>query len=112
VTLRRPRDFEALQREGAVRADPLLVVRARRTDLDVTRIGLSIGRRVGGAVVRNRTRRRMRAVLRSLAPDVRVGWDILLIARPSIASADQRALTAAIVRVLHRSGVLADGATA
>ncbi len=110
--LRRPRDFEALQREGDVRADPLLVLRARPTDLPVTRVGLSIGRRVGGSVVRNRTRRRMRAVLRSLAPRLSSGWDILLVARPPVATADHRSLVAAMTKLLGRAGVLTEGGPA
>lgn len=78
----------------------------------MTRVGLSIGRRVGGSVVRNRTRRRMRAVLRSLAPRLVNGWDILLVARPPVATADHRSLVAAMTKVLGRAGVLAEGASA
>lgn len=110
--LRHPRDFEALQREGSVRADPLVLLRVRRTDLPTVRVGMSVGRRVGGAVVRNRTRRRMRAILRSLAPRLRAGWDVLVIARPPVAAADHGALLASMTRTLSRAGVLAEGVPA
>ncbi len=57
VMLSRPEDFAALQGEGTVRSHPLYVVRVRRTGLEETRFGLSTGRKLGGAVVRNRVRR-------------------------------------------------------
>src|SRR5450759_4143452 len=43
VMLSRPEDFAALQSKGTVKSHPLLVVRVRRTDLEVTRFGLSTG---------------------------------------------------------------------
>ena len=110
--LRHPSDFAALQREGTVRADPLVLLRVRRTDEPTVRVGLSVGRRVGGAVVRNLIRRRMREILRSLAPRLRSGWDILVVARPPAATADQRALAASMTRTLARAGVLAEGGSA
>lgn len=110
--LRHPRDFEILQREGASRANPLFVVRARPTDLPATRFGISVGRRVGGAVVRNRVRRRLREALRAMAPSLRPGWDVLLVARPPIAEASSGELASALRGLLRRSGVLAEGSGA
>ena len=104
--LSRPKDFTALQNEGTVRSHPLLVVRVRRTDLEVTRFGLSTGRKLGGAVVRNRVRRRLREVLRVMAPSFQPGWDVLIIARPALVEADQSALVGALRRVLRLGGVL------
>ena len=106
VMLSRPKDFVALQNEGTVRSHPMLVVRVRRTDLEVTRFGLSTGRKLGGAVVRNRVRRRIREVLRVMAPSFQPGWDVLIIARPPVISADQVALTGAVHHLLRRGGVL------
>jgi ribonuclease P protein component len=60
-------------------------LRARRNGLGVTRRGFAIGRKVGSAVVRNRIRRRLRAVLGKLAPEM--GWDLVLTGRPSAATA-------------------------
>ncbi len=104
--LSRPQDFAAIQERGTTRSHPLLVVRAVRTELDITRFGLSTGRRLGGAVVRNRIRRRIREVLRVMAPSFRPGWDVLIIARPALVKADHDALVAALRRLLGRSGVI------
>src|SRR6266542_1228877 len=81
VMLSRPQDFAAFQGGGTTRSHPLLTARFRRTDLETTRFGLSTGRVLGGAVVRNRVRRRLREALRVLAPSFQVGWDVLIVAR-------------------------------
>jgi len=101
-----PQAFAALQREGTHRSHPLLVARLRRTGRETTRFGLSTGRKLGGAVVRNRTRRRIREALRVMAPSFQPGWDVLIIARPAIVEADHDALVAALRRVLERGGAL------
>jgi ribonuclease P protein component len=105
VMLSRPQDFAALQ-AGTVRSHPLLTARFLRTDLETTRIGLATGRKLGGAVVRNRVRRRLREVLRAMAPSFQPGWDVLIIARPAIVEADHRTLVETLRRLLQRGGVL------
>lgn len=101
-----PQDFAAIQGAGAYVSHPLLSARFLRTDLEVTRFGLSTGRRLGGAVVRNRVRRRIREVLRVMAPSFQPGWDVLIIARPAIVAADHDALVGALQRTLVRGGVV------
>ncbi len=105
-TLRRPADFAALQQHGSSRAHPLVVVRAVRNDLDRTRYAFSTGRHLGGAVVRNRVRRRLREIVRSLSCRVERGWDVLIVARPAAVAASYASLRDAIARLLDRLGVL------
>jgi ribonuclease P protein component len=109
--LSRPQDFAELQRSGTTRSHPLLSVRVRRTGLETTRFGLATGRKLGGAVVRNRVRRRLREALRVMAPSFQPGWDVLIIARPALVEADHDALVGALRRLLERTGVLGGTAT-
>jgi ribonuclease P protein component len=104
--LSRPQDFAAIQGAGTTKAHPLFTARFLRTDLPTTRFGLSTGRRLGGAVVRNRVRRRLREALRVMAPSFQPGWDVLIIARPAIVEADHDTLVGALHRTLDRGGVL------
>jgi ribonuclease P protein component len=104
--LSHPQDYSAIQERGTTRSHPLLIVRSLRTDLETTRFGLATGRRLGGAVVRNRVRRRLREALRVMAPSFRPGWDVLIIARPALVEADHDALVGALQRTLVRGGVL------
>jgi ribonuclease P protein component len=104
--LSRPQDFATLQGSGITRSHALLFARFVRTDGEATRFGLSTGRKLGGAVVRNRVRRRLREALRVMAPSFQPGWDVLIIARPAIVGADRDALDGAVRRLLRRGGVL------
>ena len=106
VMLSRPGDFARLAEGGVARTHPLLVGRFVRTDLDQTRFGLATGKRLGGAVKRNRVRRRIREALRVMAPSFQPGWDVLIIARPAIVEADHDAVVGALRRVLRSGGVL------
>ena len=104
--LSRPADFARLAGDGVARSHPLLVGRFVRNGLDHTRFGFATGRRLGGAVVRNRVRRRIREVLRAMAPSFQPGWDVLIIARPALVKADHDALVGALRRILRSGGVL------
>ncbi len=109
--LSRPQDFAALQREGTTTSHPLLIAKVRRTDLETTRFGFSTRRKLGGAVVRNRIRRRLREALRAMAPSFQPGWDVLIIARPAVVEADHDALVGALGRLLRRAGVVGGSTT-
>ncbi len=102
--LRKTADFAALRREGRSWADGLTVVVARRNGLDVSRVGLSVGKRVGNAVVRNRTKRRLREAVRPM--DIFEGWDLLIIARKDAPAAKLRRLSRSVAKLFKRAGVL------
>jgi ribonuclease P protein component len=109
--LSRLQEFSAIQEHGTTRSTDLVTARFLRTDLDTTRFGLALGRRVGGAVVRNRVRRQIREALREMTVSFRPGWDVLVIARPAIVGADHAALVGALRRTLQRGGVLEGGSS-
>jgi len=98
-------DFAALSAASRSRSHPLLVLRYRQNDIGRTRYGISTARRVGGAVTRNRIRRRLREVLRRDGERVAAGWDILLVARPPAAEASQAELAAALERLMAGAGL-------
>ena len=99
-------DFQQIQGQSRTRAHGTLLVRYRRNELGRTRFGISTGRRVGSAVVRNRIRRRLREVLRRLSTRIDSGWDILLVARVPAAEASQAQLEEIIIRLMQQAGLL------
>ena len=102
-TLRRRADFETLGRRGKATSTPLLVLRWMRTDRPDTRVGLSTPRTLGGAVQRNRVRRRLRELVRARMERIGPGWDMLLIARPAAGEASHAELGEAVDALLDRS---------
>ena len=85
VTMKTRQDFLAARR-GRRAARPAVLLQARQRLADATapvRVGYTASKRVGGAVVRNRARRRLRAAAARILPECgRGGWDYVLIARP------------------------------
>lgn len=82
-----------------------MVVRVLPNDVGVSRLGVVVSKKVGGAVVRNRAKRRIRAAvnIRALPP----GWDVVVIARTRIQSAEYRHLESELRQLLVRAGVCA-----
>ena len=98
-------DFDAIGRNGAIRSNRLLVLRSLRIERPGTRIGLSTPRTLGGAVQRNRVRRRLRDLVREQLRATDSGWDLLLIARPEAGAASYTELREALRSLLGRSGI-------
>jgi ribonuclease P protein component len=98
----------ARARERAPRAwaHPVLLLYAAPNDLPHTRVGITVSRRVGKAVVRNRVRRRIREAARLVLPRLKGGYDLVIIARPASASAEWPALKAAVEDTLLRAALL------
>jgi ribonuclease P protein component len=103
--LTKSEQYALVYNKGSSWTSDLVVMKALPNGLAFSRYGFSVGRRVGGAVVRNRVKRRLREILRRLP--LEPGWDIIFIARPHVASADFAALKKAIHGLLSRAGLLA-----
>ncbi len=71
-----------------------------------SRAGFVAGRRVGGAVTRNRARRLLREAWRVAGPRVREGHDIVLVARAAIREAKAQDVIAETQDLLARAGML------
>ena len=70
---------------GAVTAS--MVVYCRKNGLDHHRLGFTVSTKLGGAVVRNRARRRLREVCRLSAGCIQPGYDLVVVARGRVLSA-------------------------
>ncbi|HWH23540.1 MAG TPA: ribonuclease P protein component [Candidatus Limnocylindria bacterium] len=106
--LRSASDFAALQAGGRSRSHPVLSIRYRRNEGESNRYGISTNRKIGGAVVRNRIRRRLRSILKDLDRRTVVGLDVLIVARPPAASATQAELAAVLESLLRAGGLIGE----
>jgi ribonuclease P protein component len=88
--LTRSRDFDAVYRRGrSVSARYLVLYSFPRDqgDYEGPRLGLAVSRQLGGAVERNRLKRRLRAAFEELCDPLPAGNDYVLIARPGLTEA-------------------------
>jgi ribonuclease P protein component len=76
--LRRQKEFDRVYKGGAYAADEVLVIRGLVSGEEATRLGLSVSRKVGGAVVRNRWKRLIREAFRINRSRLPNGLDLVV----------------------------------
>lgn len=96
--------FQRLYRTQG-QADSLLALYARPNKLGRNRVGITVGKKLGHAVVRNRTRRRIREVYRLNEGSLTPGWDIVIVARTKAIEAPFDKLTASFLKLSGRAGI-------
>ena len=81
TVIKENRDFQFLYHRGKSQVHPCLVTYLRRTRRPNVRVGITTGKKLGGAVQRNRCRRIIREAFRQLYPLTNGGFDIVFVAR-------------------------------
>ena len=99
-SLRRRSDFSRVQRRGKRQAGSLFVLLSTEAR-GGSRIGITVSKGVGNAVVRNRLRRRVKAFLDRTAFGAPPHRDVVLIARRGAGEADFAAVAAELGRLLQ-----------
>ena len=89
VSLNENHRFRALYARGRHSAGGRLAVYAMKNRLkDTSRMGITVSSKLGGAVTRNRIRRRLRECYRLFEEHTVPGWDIVIVARHGAAASD------------------------
>ena len=101
--LRRRADVDLVFKRGRSCATALAVLRYVGTS-GPTRVAVAVGKRLGGAVRRNRLRRRWREVIR-LGPPLRQGFDVVLVARAAGECASPDQLRTVWAQAVTRAGL-------
>jgi ribonuclease P protein component len=96
-------DFDAVYRDGRRRSSPIFLVFLRPNGHEISRFGMSVKKAQGGAVLRNRIRRRVREVLRLHRREIALGWDIVIHPRNGVATAAFSQLTAELLKLLPKA---------
>jgi ribonuclease P protein component len=104
--LRTDAQFKRVRGAGRSWANPLLVLYVLPNAEGVTRVGFSVGKRIGKAVARNHTKRLLRETMRQRLSTIKPGHDLILIARAPIATATLREVAAAVEQLLRRSQLM------
>ena len=101
ASLKKRQDFKKVFSRGKSSVGALFVIYALANDLESSRLGLSVSKKVGGAVVRNRVKRLIRENCRLMG--VRSGYDFIIVAR---APAGKIPRDSALIKVRSSLGIL------
>ena len=106
TTLKMNYEFRRVYNKGKSGVSPFLVVYARPNRSGRNRLGVTVGAKLGKAVVRNRARRRLREVYRLSLPELKKGYDVVLVARARTAQAPWQELVRAYRRICEKLELL------
>jgi ribonuclease P protein component len=102
MTLTASPEFERVYRNGSVYRGRLFSVHALPNTIGEPRLGLSVSKKVGTAVKRNRVRRRLKEVFRSTAKRLPDNLDFVISARPAAGEASFEELDEEFSRSVRR----------
>ena len=94
-----------VRRLGKSYAHPLLVLYVFASAESRTRVGVTASHAVGGAVQRNRAKRRIRACIDLVTPNVAPGWNMIVLARRQVLKAPFSEVRGALTALFNRAGV-------
>ncbi|MBR6005076.1 MAG: ribonuclease P protein component [Clostridia bacterium] len=106
ITLNQNIEFRHAYNRGRSKADPALITYAVKNRAGVCRYGITVSKKTGCAVERNRCRRIIRAAYASLAGECNGAWDIVFVARFRTKSLKSTDIEPVMRRQLEELGVI------
>lgn len=95
-------EFEKVYRQGKAYRGKYFAVHAFPNDVSIARLGLSVSRKVGTAVVRNAIQRRLREIFHAELREMDVDLDLVVSARPAASQASYWELRAEFIKALEK----------
>ncbi len=99
-------EFRGAYYRGKSFVHPLLIAYVRKNRFGVARVGITTGKKLGKAVVRNRCRRLIREAYRQIVPEISGGYDLVFVARAATTGSSMPKVEKAMRELLKKAGVL------
>ena len=106
VSLKLNHVFRRLYSRGKSAVNPCLALYCRKNNLGYTRLGITVGVKLGKAVVRNRTRRRIREAYRIHEDRFLPGYDLVVVARVRAGHSRYREVERSLLSLADKLGLL------
>lgn len=107
-SIRKNSDFQAVYKNGRNKANKYLVMYVFKNNLEVSRLGISVSKKVGNSVVRHRIARLFRESFRLSYEKFHSGWDIVVVARMSARGRSFSDINNAFLQLAEQHGLIND----
>ena len=101
--LKKDKDFTHVYKKRKTYGNRNLTLYIRKNNLPYTRVGFSINKKVGKAVVRNKVKRRLRELFRKYQPRIENGYDLVIVVKKSANALSFQELESAFLHILQIS---------
>lgn len=105
-SLKRKKEFRHTYRVGKSQTNRLLVAVYCLNRQQKTYVGFSVSKKIGNAVTRNRVKRRMREAVTPMIPDLKQGYNIIIIAKFPVVEASFTDIQDSLHSVFCKAGLL------
>ena len=106
VKLKENRDFRRAYNRGKSYVSPFVVVYVNKNRTNNIRLGITAGKKIGKAVMRNRAKRVITAAFLSNIPEIREGLDFVIVARTHILDVKSTVVADSLHKLLTTAGAL------
>lgn len=106
LKLKENRDFRRAYNRGKSYVSPYIVVYVTKNRTHNVRLGITAGKKIGKAVLRNRAKRVITAAFCSVLPEIREGLDFVIVARTRILNVKSTVVAEHLHKLLLGSGAL------
>ena len=108
TSLKKNHEFKRLYNKGKNAASQYAVVYCRRNGKTENRLGVTVSTKIGGAVQRNRVRRRLKEIYRLSENDLTPGYDIVIVARVRSRYAGYREIESSVLYLFRKLNMMSN----
>lgn len=106
LSIKLNRDFKRLYYKGGCVGNDLVVVYYKKNSFKCNRLGITVGKKIGSAVKRNRVKRLIRESYRLMEDEMEKGCDIVIVARSKAAEAAYSSVYGAMRRLFKKCALI------
>jgi len=103
--IRKNSEFRAVYRKGKSFSNYLLVLYVNRNKSDFNRLGVSVSKKVGNSVTRNRIKRLIKECYRHNTEGINKGYDLIFIARNSAKGKSYKEIEKSLINLFNKAGL-------
>ena len=105
--LKKKKDFERVFKQGKGFKEGFLFLKTTKNNLPASRFGFIVSKKISNkAIIRNKVKRRLRAIIRKFLPQIKKGIDIVLITQPGIEKKSFIEIEEDITRIFAKAKIL------